>query len=252
MEWHPPTTTRMKHTAPLLLLALMASAAGDPGTTRGIIDIVKDPEADGNSGIYIQNRYEIQIHNSFGVSEADYTASYCGSIYRRKKPDRLVCKKAGEWQSFDIVFRAARFDDGGKKTENARITVYQNGALIHDDYSIPGKTGVGEKEGPEPRPIKLQGHHNPVRFRNVWIQKLSLDAAEAKPAAKGNANVSASETTDGKQGKPLPRVQAAATKDPLAWIFHTPVEQKGDRRVGKLVNTQLYADTRDRLSFDRL
>jgi hypothetical protein len=51
--------------------------------------------------------------------------------------------------------------------------------LIHDDYSIPGKTGAGEKEGPEPRPIKLQGHHNPVRFRNVWIQKLSLDAAEA-------------------------------------------------------------------------
>jgi len=144
---------------------------------------VKDPEADGNSGIYIQNRYEIQIHNSYGVSEADYTPSHCGSIYRRKKPDRLVCKPAGEWQSFDIVFRAARFD-GQKKTANARITVYQNGALIHDDYSIPGKTGAGEKEGPEPRPIKLQGHHNPVRFRNVWIQKLSLDDAEANPGAK--------------------------------------------------------------------
>jgi hypothetical protein len=144
---------------------------------------VKDPEADGNSGIYIQNRYELQIHNSFGVPEADYKPSHCGSIYRRKKPDRLVSKPAGEWQSFDIVFRAARFD-GQKKTANARITVFQNGALIHDDYSIPGKTGAGEKEGPEPRPIKLQGHHNPVRFRNVWIQKLSLDDAEAKPAAK--------------------------------------------------------------------
>ncbi|HRZ35029.1 MAG TPA: DUF1080 domain-containing protein [Candidatus Paceibacterota bacterium] len=143
----------------------------------------KDPEADGNSGIYIQNRYEIQIHNSFGVSEADYTASDCGSIYRRRKPDRLVSKKAGEWQSFDIVFRAARFDGGGKKTENARITVYQNGALIHDDYSIPGKTGAGEKEGPEPRPIKLQGHHNPVRFRNVWIQTLSLDSRDGKELA---------------------------------------------------------------------
>ena len=104
---------------------------------------VKDPEADGNSGIYIQNRYELQIHNSFGVPEADYKTSHCGSIYRRKKPDRLVCKLAGEWQSFDIVFRAARFD-GEKKIANARITVYQNGALIHDDYSIPGKTGAGE------------------------------------------------------------------------------------------------------------
>jgi len=174
---------------------------------------VKDPEADGNSGIYIQNRYEIQILNSFGVAEADYKASYCGSIYRRKKPDRLVCKKAGEWQDFDIVFRAARFNIG-KKTENARITVYQNGALIHDDYSIPGKTGAGEKEGPEPRPIKLQGHHNPVRFRNVWIQKLSLDAEEAKPAAKGT-DVSAAEKADGQQGTPLPRVLSATTKDQL-------------------------------------
>jgi hypothetical protein len=174
----------------------------------------QDPEANGNSGIYIQNRYEIQIHNSFGVSEANYTPSHCGSIYRRKKPDRIVCKPAGEWQSFDIVFRAARFD-GGKKTENARITVYQNGALIHDDYSIPGKTGAGEKEAPEPRPIKLQGHHNPVRFRNVWIQKLSLDAEEAKPAARETANVSAVEEPDAQQGKPLPRALSAATKDRL-------------------------------------
>ena len=135
----------------------------------------KDPEADGNSGIYIQKRYEVQILNSFGVSQADYKPSYCGSIYKQQKPDRLVCKKAGEWQSYDIVFRAARFD-GEKKSENARISIYQNGELIHDDYSITAKTGAGEKEGPEPRPIKLQGHNNPVRFRNVWIQKLSLDA----------------------------------------------------------------------------
>jgi len=249
-----------------LFAAVQSAVAGDPGTTRGIIDIAKqerpadavtlvgpdgynlvpegkdptkwvfkdgiltaspvwdsvltkdtyqdfrmhvefnvnevkdakDPEADGNSGIYIQQRYEIQILNSFGVPEADYKPSYCGSIYRQKKPDRLVCKKAGEWQSYDIAFRAARFD-GQKKTENARITVYQNGELIHDDYSITGKTGVGEKEGPEPRPIKLQGHHNPVRFRNVWIQKLSLDAEEAKPAAKA-ANVSATEKNSAQQG----------------------------------------------------
>jgi|GEM_PF-234636 len=148
----------------------------------------KDPEADGNSGIYIQQRYEIQILNSFGVTAADYKPSYCGSMYRQKKPDRLVCKKAGEWQSYDIAFRAARFE-GDRKSENARITVYQNGELIHDDYSITGKTGVGEKEGPEPRPIKLQGHHNPVRFRNVWIQRLSLMA----PAAKSDKTILTSE-----------------------------------------------------------
>ena len=54
--------------------------------------------------------------------------------------------------------------------------------MIHDDYAITAKTGAGDKEGPEPRPVKLQGHHNPVRFRNVWIQKLSLDTQDAKPA----------------------------------------------------------------------
>ena len=134
----------------------------------------KDPEQNGNSGIYIQKRYELQILNSFGIAEADYKPSYAGSIYKQKKPDRLVSKKAGEWQTYDIVFRAARFE-GDKKTENARITVYHNGELIHDDYSITGKTGVGQKEGPEPEVIKLQGHHNPVKFRNVWIQKLKLE-----------------------------------------------------------------------------
>jgi len=133
----------------------------------------KDPEKNGNSGVYIQQRYEIQILNSYGISEEDYKASYGGSLYRQKKPDKLVNKKAGEWQSYDIAFRAARFQDG-KKTENARITVYQNGELIHDDVSIKNKTGAGKKEGPEPGPIKLQGHHNPVEFRNVWIQRLKL------------------------------------------------------------------------------
>ncbi|MCF7975937.1 MAG: DUF1080 domain-containing protein [Phycisphaerae bacterium] len=137
-----------------------------------------DPEKNGNSGIYIQQRYEIQILNSYGVSEADYKPSYCGSLYRMKKPDKLVNKPAGQWQSFDIAFRAARFD-GDKKVENARVTVYQNGQLIHDDVSIRNKTGAGMKEGPDPRPIKLQGHHNPVRFRNVWIQVLDLDKSPA-------------------------------------------------------------------------
>ena len=133
-----------------------------------------DPEKNGNSGVYIQQRYELQILNSYGVSAANYKSSYCGSLYRQKKPDQLACKPAGEWQSFDIVFRAARFT-GGKKVANARITAYQNGQLIHDDYGLARQTGAGKKEGPDARPVKLQGHHNPVRFRNVWIQRLSLD-----------------------------------------------------------------------------
>lgn len=145
----------------------------------------KDLEADGNSGIYIQKRYELQIHNSHGIPEKDFTAAFGGSIYKLKKPDRLVSKPHGEWQTYDIVFRSARFE-GDKKTEDARITVYQNGVLIHDDFAIPRKTGAGQAEGPEPGPIKFQGHHNPVKFRNVWIRKLDLDG-KAKPAAQAPA-----------------------------------------------------------------
>lgn len=137
-------------------------------------DPAAEPGMNGNSGVYIQGRYEVQILNSYGVAAADYTASDCGSLYRMKKPDQIVNRPAGEWQSFDIVFRAARFA-GDKKIENARLTAYQNGQLIHDDVAIPRHTGAGKKEGPDPQPIKLQGHHNPVRFRNVWIQPLDLD-----------------------------------------------------------------------------
>lgn len=128
----------------------------------------------GNSGVYIQKRYEVQIHNSHGVSEEDLKNTYCGSLYKFKKPDALVARPAGQWQSYDIVFRAARFD-GDEKVENARITVYHNGVRIHDDVELPNKTGAGAAEGPEPGPIKLQGHGNPVRFRNVWVQRLELD-----------------------------------------------------------------------------
>lgn len=130
-----------------------------------------NPEMKGNSGVYIQQRYELQILDSFGVTPEAYKDSFCGSLYRLKKPDRVANKKAGEWQTFDIAFRAARYDSG-VKIANAKITVYQNDELIHDDCEIPRKTGAGQPEGPDPRPIKLQGHHNPVRFRNVWVAPL--------------------------------------------------------------------------------
>lgn len=134
----------------------------------------KTREADGNSGVYIQQRYEIQIQNAHGIPEDEFKHSYNASLYKMKKPDKLVSKPAGQWQTYDIVFRGARFE-GDKKTENARITVYHNGVLIHDDFSMPRKTGAGAKEGPDPMPIKLQGHANPVKFRNVWIQELKID-----------------------------------------------------------------------------
>jgi hypothetical protein len=120
-----------------------------------------------NSGVYIQRRYEVQILDS--MTDDPPKNNGCASIYTRKAPDKNVGKKPGEWQTYDITFRAARFDAAGKKTESARITVIWNGVKVHDDYEIPDKTGAGKPEGPEPGPILLQDHGAKVKFRNLWI-----------------------------------------------------------------------------------
>ncbi len=129
-------------------------------------------QARGNSGVYLQRRYEIQILDSFGLPPKD---NECGSLYTVKAPDKNVCKQPGEWQSYDITFHAARFEGQGKnakKVKNARITMWQNGVLIHDDVEIPNKTGAGQPESPEPGSIMLQEHGSEVMFRNIQIVPL--------------------------------------------------------------------------------
>jgi len=126
----------------------------------------------GNSGVYLQQRYEVQILDSYGQESEIWD---CGALYRFRKPDVNVSKPAGQWQSYDILFRAPRWEgqgDDARKIENARITVFHNGVLIHDDVELKNKTGAGQAEGPQPGPILLQDHGNEVRFRNVWIVPL--------------------------------------------------------------------------------
>lgn len=125
-------------------------------------------QANGNSGVYIQQRYEVQILNSAGQAPAD---DICGAIYKVKAADYNMALPAGQWQTYDIAFRAARWDARGTKTDNARITVYHNGTRIHSDVPIPAGTGAGQPEGPGDAPLLLQDHGNRVRFRNIWIVK---------------------------------------------------------------------------------
>jgi hypothetical protein len=119
----------------------------------------------GNSGVYLQRRYELQILDSFGQEPVFNGA---GSVYRTKPADVNMAFPPLAWQTYDIRFHPAQFENG-VKVANARVTVWHNGVKIHDNYEIPNKTGAGKPEGPDPLPILLQDHNNPVRFRNVWI-----------------------------------------------------------------------------------
>ncbi|MCA1596507.1 MAG: DUF1080 domain-containing protein [Chloroflexi bacterium] len=127
---------------------------------------------DGNSGVGLQGRYEIQILNSYGRKPEEHQ---CGALYSQKPPRVIASRPAGQWQSFDIVFRAPRYDEKGQLTEKPRATVFQNGILVQNNEEFLGPTGIqyGELKGmPKTGPLTLQGDHDPVKFRNVWIVPL--------------------------------------------------------------------------------
>ncbi len=125
----------------------------------------------GNSGVYLQDRYELQILDSFGDTTLD--TNEAGAIYLKKAPDINAATAPETWQTYDITFRAARFDADGNKTADARVTVVWNGKKIHDDITIDGPTGAGRPEGPSAGAIRLQDHGNKVRYRNIWVEPLS-------------------------------------------------------------------------------
>jgi len=120
----------------------------------------------GNSGFYQIDHFEVQILDSFGLEGLN---NECGGIYSIKKSDVNACFPPLNWQTYDVDFKNAKVRDG-KKSKNAKITVRLNGILIHDNFEIPRKTGGsrGEPEGTA-GPMKLQGHGNPLQFRNIWI-----------------------------------------------------------------------------------
>jgi hypothetical protein len=135
-------------------------------------DASGNPVTSGNSGVGLQGRYEVQILNSYGHRPE---AHGCGALYSQTAPRVNASKKAGEWQSFDIIFRAPRLDANGQVTEQPRVTVFQNGVLIQNNESFHGPTGIqyGEFHGqPQTGPLVLQGDHDPVQFRSVWIVPL--------------------------------------------------------------------------------
>ena len=128
----------------------------------------------GNSGVFFMERYEVQILDSY--NNKTYYHGQAGAIYNQYAPLVNASRKPGEWQSYDIIFKAPKFDEQGKVTERARITVLHNGVLIQNNVEIYGNTwhdraalyiAHGSKAS-----LRLQDHHNTMRFRNIWIRQL--------------------------------------------------------------------------------
>jgi len=144
-------------------------------------------QARSNSGVYIDERYELQVLDSFGLEGAD---NECGGFYTFARPAVNMCFPPLTWQTYEIDFTPAQWD-GDRKTANARVTVKHNDVLIHENLELRNHTPGRRNEGPEPLGLYLQGHGNRVQYRNIWIQYQDWPApvAQTEPAAEATAQV---------------------------------------------------------------
>ncbi len=127
----------------------------------------------GNSGIFLQDRYELQVLDSY--QSATYSNGQAGSIYKQSIPLVNASRAPGQWQTYDVIWTAPRFSQGGGLTAPARITVLHNGVLVQNDTVIAGKTEYIGAPSYAPHgcaPISLQDHNAKVSYRNIWVRKL--------------------------------------------------------------------------------
>lgn len=139
-----------------------------PDTVRG------EGQGRGNSGIFLMGLYELQVLDNY--NNRTYSNGQAGSMYKQSMPLVNVCRPPGEWQTYDIIFTAPRFNNDSTLKSPARITVLQNGVLVQNNFSLWGGTeyiGIPVyKMVPEKLPLALQDHGNPVCYRNIWIREL--------------------------------------------------------------------------------
>jgi hypothetical protein len=129
----------------------------------------------GNSGVFIQGRYEVQILNSWGNENPTYSNGMAGSIYKQHIPLVNASRAPGEWQNYQITYFAPRFTNEGKVKKPARVTVLHNGILVQDNVEIKGNTvhrGPPYYDHHGAAPIVLQDHGDKVSFRNIWVREL--------------------------------------------------------------------------------
>ena len=141
---------------------------------RSPTDIVGESQGRGNSGVFLMERYEVQVLDSY--DNATYSNGQAGSIYKQSIPAVNATRAPGEWQSYDIVFMAPRFDAAGNVERPATITVFHNGVLIQNHFELEGPTVIIGEPAYEAHsaklPLSLQDHRNLVSYRNIWVREL--------------------------------------------------------------------------------
>jgi hypothetical protein len=157
----------------------------------------------GNSGIYLMGKYEVQILDSY--NNKTYYDGQCGAIYKQQPPNVNASRGPGEWQTYDIIFTAPRFNEDGSVQSEAFVTVLHNGVLIHNHLPLQGGTFWDQKahytKHPEKLPFRIQNHGNPVRFRNIWIREnihplVGRQPTETESAAEADPNPGTGDVDD--------------------------------------------------------
>lgn len=140
---------------------------------RSPLIIKGDGQGRGNSGVFLQGRYEVQILDSY--NNRTYSNGQAASLYKQTIPLVNATQRTGEWNSYDIIYKSPRFKSNGQLESPAYVTVLHNGVLVQNHTEILGNTvyvGPPSYEAHGPGPIMLQDHGDPVSFRNIWIRKL--------------------------------------------------------------------------------